>query len=301
MSPEKLITKTLSSYSLGKLKSYEALHQGFANENYKIVTEKGTFLFRIQRQQTVEDIEKEHQMLLVLKSIHFPAAFPVPDKAGNTIQLVDGLPVLLYDFVPGATPERNMETVAEVASALAVLHSVDTDAIPPKINSISPENAARLVKEFPSGNHPLRDVFEQFIKLWKRVEPFLYQPLPVGLIHADLFPDNTLFEDNKLKAIIDFEMFCMDTLLFDVAMCINGFCFVNNRPDNRLQKIFLRAYEQKRSLEDVEKELLPHYIGWTALGMAAWHLRHHLMSRPDARQERRVRELLDRVEYLLAI
>ncbi len=298
MNPEKLITRVLQDYSLGRLKSFEALSQGFANENYKIVTEKGTFLFRIQRQQSVDDIEKEHHMLRVLKIIGFPAAFPVPDKAGKTVQLIDGLPVLLYDFIPGETPVLNAETVAEVASALALLHSVDVSAIPQKRNGIRPEKVVNLMKRFPATGHPIQDILDRFTKQWQRVEPLLHQELPVGLIHADLFPDNTLFEGNKLKAIIDFEQFCTDQLLFDVAMCINGFCFVDIRLDDYLLEVFLQAYGQRRPLEAAEKELLPHYIRWTALGMVSWHLRYHLLFQPDARQEKRVRELLDRAEQL---
>jgi len=301
MQPEPLITKTLQTYPLGKLKSFYALPQGFANENYKIITEKGTFSFRIHRQQSVENIEKEHHLLRMLKDADFPTAYPVQDKSGKTLHIIDGLPVSLYDFITGKVPELNPETVSEVASALALLHTVDTTTLPGKPNSIRPEKTANLVKRFPAAPHPLPDIFDLFTRLWKQVEPFLHQKLPTGLVHGDVFPDNTLFEGNKLKAIIDFEEFCIDHLLFDVAMCINGFCFTENRLNHSLLITFLQTYNQKRPMEKSEKMLLPHYIRWTALGMASWHLRYHLMFRPDSKQEKRVRELLERASHLSTV
>ncbi len=298
MNPEILIRKTLQSYPLGNMVSFEALTQGFANDNYKIVTGRGTFLFRIHRVQTMEDIRKEHLMLRMLKSIDFPAAYPVPDKTGKMLLVVDDLPVSLYDFVAGKTPKLNSETVAEAASALALLHTINSAGIPQKQNSIRPEKVACLMKRFSAASNPLPDIFELFTRLWKQLEPFLHQQLPTGLIHGDLFPDNTIFEGKKLKAIIDFEQFSTDQLLFDVAMCSNGFCFTDNRLNPLMLEVFLYAYNQKRPLEDTEKELLPRYIQWTALGMASWHLQYHLIYKPDPRQEKRVRELLDRVSYL---
>ncbi len=300
MHPENLISNTLQAYPLGRLKSFEALMQGFANENYRIVTEKGTFLFRIHRVQKMVEIRKEHLLLRMLKSVDFPAAYPVPDKTGETLLIVAGLPVSLYDFVAGMTPELNSETVAEVASALALLHTVDTATLPEKQNTIRPEDVSHLVERFPVVPNPLPDIFNLFTRLWRQIEPYLHQKLPTGLIHGDVFPDNTLFEGNKLKAIIDFEQFCIDQLLFDVAMCINGFCFTNNRLNPLLLETFLSAYNKNRPMENTERELIQPYICWTALGMASWHLRYHLMFRADDRQEKRVWELLGRVEHLLS-
>jgi homoserine kinase type II len=298
MNSEKLITRALQGYSLGKLKSFSALSRGFANKNYKTVTEQGTFLFRIFLQQSRENVVKEHQMLAVLQKAGFPTAYPVPDKSGKTLQVVEQFPVALYDFIEGTIPLLNPETVSQTAAALSLLHTVDPKAVPPKPNSLRPEKVANLVKRFPTGSHPLQDVLDKFARQWQQVEPFLRQPLPTGPIHGDLFPDNTLFEGNRLKAIIDFEEFCTDHLLFDVAMTINGFCFTDNRLDKKLLTVFLKTYESRRRLTAREHKLLPVYLRWTALAMASWHLRYPHFLHPSKKQEKRIRELLTRVENL---
>jgi homoserine kinase type II len=296
MEIQNLIQQTLTFYDAGKLQTYIRLKHGFANENYKIVTDRGAYLFRIHLQQSPENIEKEHRMLEVLKKERFPAAFPVTDKAGRTWHQVDGRLVSLSDFVEGKIPELTPETVAETARVLAWLHAVDITGVPPKTNSTRPEKVANLVKRFPTASNLLPEIYQLFSEIWKEVAPFLREKLPTGLIHSDLFPDNTLFEGNRLKAVLDFEEYSIDTLLFDVAMCINGFCFVNNRLHPSLLEVFLQTYEQKRLLTASEKRLLPVYIRWASLAMASWHLRYHLMFRPDERQEKRVRELMHRAE-----
>ncbi len=289
-----LIERTLTYYDAGTLQWFEKLKQGYANENYKIVTNRGKFLFRIHRQQSPENVEKEHVLLAVLKKTGFPTAFPVPGKSGKTIFLTEQHPVSLYDFIEGTMPPLNQETVSQTATALALLHTVNPENVPQKKNSLRPEKTENLVKQFPRKGHPIQDLLHDFSRQWKKIKPFLYQELPKGIIHGDLFPDNTLFEKNKLKAILDFEEFCTDNLLFDVAMTVNGFCFQNNTLKSKLLDAFLKAYNQKRPLTPQEENLLPVYIRWTALAMASWHLRYSLLFRPNPKQEKRVRELLAR-------
>ena len=121
--------------------------------------------------------------------------------------------------------------------------------------------------------------------------------LPRGLIHADLFPENTIFKAGQLAAVIDFEECCIDSFLFDVGTAINGFCFAGNRLEPELLDRFLREYDGIRRFNETERRLLPASIHWGAHGQICWHL-DLLSGRNYPRSLERVHELLNRLESL---
>ena len=123
------------------------------------------------------------------------------------------------------------------------------------------------------------------------------EQLPRGLVHADLFPENTIFQGGKLAAVIDFEECCIDSFLFDIGTAINGFCFVENQLEGELLACFLREYDSIRGLEENEKRLLPAAIRWGAHGQICWHL-DLLSARNYPRSLARTGELLTRLEAL---
>jgi homoserine kinase type II len=82
--------------------------------------------------------------------------------------------------------------------------------------------------------------------------------LPVGVIHADLFPDNAFFLGERLSGIIDFTFACNDILAYDVAICLNAWCFEPDHSFNVTKaRAFLNAYGRARKLTDAEQDALP--------------------------------------------
>ena len=125
--------------------------------------------------------------------------------------------------------------------------------------------------------------------------------LPAGLVHGDIFPDNTLFQRDQLVAVLDFGQVCRDAFLFDVAMTLHGFCIdQNNHTDVDTARAFVSAYQSQRPLTDAEKSALPLYLRWCPLAMAAWHF-PRFADNPNARQKTRIRELLDRADNHFSI
>jgi homoserine kinase type II len=82
--------------------------------------------------------------------------------------------------------------------------------------------------------------------------------LPQGVIHADLFPDNVFFLGGKLSGLIDFYFACTDTLAYDVAICLNAWCFEADHSYNVTKgRGLLQAYDKTRPLTAAERDALP--------------------------------------------
>ena len=65
------------------------------------------------------------------------------------------------------------------------------------------------------------------------------------MIHADLFPDNVFFLGDRLSGLIDFYFACTDTLAYDVAVCLNAWCFEPDHSYNVTKgRALLNAYAQ---------------------------------------------------------
>ncbi len=292
-----LINRILSFYQLGNLAAYEQMDQGFANQNFRVNTNIGTFLLRNCLEQGRESVMQEMILMKRLRKAVFPTAYPVERRdTGLLTELPEGL-FVFYDFIMGGVPQLNKQTVTEVALAVATLNSLDGIEDITKKNSINLEACLRLIDSEVFKKYPLFNITHDFKKWTNRLAQSLNKSLPRGLMHGDVFPDNTFFKENKLIAIIDFEEFANDILLFDVGMTIHGFCYVNNRLDPVLFETFMESYQRKRKLSLTELDSLPDYIRWTALGMAYWHL-SKLIQKDNLKQRRRVEELLERVGNL---
>ena len=291
---KKKIIEILQNYDLGKLIRYNLLTNGFANENYRIETNRGTFLYRICKQQNLKEISNEIDFLHILKKAKFPAAFPIQQKDSQYISQATKYPVIIYDFVVGEMPKLNEKTLTEIGNAVAKLNLLKGHESFQIKSTINFKNAVKLTTQFAKAKYQYDDLYSDFSEAINYLKDKLDGDLPKGFIHGDVYTDNTIFKKDKLMAIIDFEMFCVDNLLFDVGMTINGFCYVDNRLDLELLKFFLNAYESVRPLSKEEKKYLPDYILWTAVGMAYWHLQNDMLRIKNNKQTIRVRELLDR-------
>jgi homoserine kinase type II len=295
------IINVTRQYELGKIINVQSLTSGFANRNYKLKTEKGNFFYRIcTQQEDVKNIVYEVEILSQLKNVNFPTAYLIPRKDGSFISDSENDKVLIYEFIEGSEPDINGQTAKEIARCIAQLNSLDFYKLYPRKNIIHIDYCFELIKEFRKADFQYPEIYSFF----EEQTQFLVRPvsgtLPRGLIHGDVFPDNTLFKENRLAALIDFEEVCVDNLLMEIGMCINGFCFIDNHLNIELMEIFLLEYNKVRKITPKELDLLYYFIQWAAHGMISWHLRYYLIHRENSQQLARVNELMERVKRLRA-
>lgn len=293
------IQMVLDYYKLGGLLSFELLPSGYANTNYKIeMNNSKNYVFRICHQQTLDGIIYEVNLMEELKKMKFPTAFPIPREDGEYATLLDSHYITIYEFIEGKEPELNPKTVEEIALKVGVLNRLKNWKTLRKQNHINWDACYQLIQYFEMSKYQYLDIFDYFIEQTEYLKKPLAEAVPRGIVHGDVFPDNTIFDGNKLIAIIDFEDACLDNLLFDIGMTINGFCFQNNQLDEKLVKIFIQSYNKTRKMTDKEIDLLPYYIQWGAHGMLSWHLKNNLLNKENKKQLVRARMFMTRVKIL---
>ena len=173
---------------------------------------------------------------------------------------IAGRPAAIVTFLEGMWMRRPSALhCAAVGEALAKLHRAGADFPVRRRNALSVDGWRPLCVTAAAGADSvqpgLRGAIERELE---HVEAAWPGDLPQGVIHADLFPDNVFFLGDQLSGLIDFYFACTDTLAYDVAICLNAWCFEPDHSYNVTKgRALLQAYAAVRPLGDAERAALP--------------------------------------------
>lgn len=251
----------LGEYDVGELLSYKGIAEGSENSNYLLHTSAGSFILTLYERRVDEaDLPfflglMEH---LATKGVSCP--LPVRRRDGAMYGTLAGRAAAVITFLEGMWLRKPMPAhCREVGKALAELHLAGADFALTRRNALSIDGCRRLwdlsknrADEVETG---LACEVESDLELLERDWP---TALPKGVIHADLFPDNVFFLGEELSGLIDFYFACNDFLAYDVATCLNAWCFEKDGSYNLTKGTALLAgYETIRPLDAEEVAALP--------------------------------------------
>ena len=253
----------ITQYALTLVSATE-ISAGTENSNYLLQTQDTATKTPKAWVLTLFESMPEHELQQVINLTQTLAqqAVPVPTAIANaqqrSIQSLCDKPCILTPFVEGKHPQlATAEQCYQVAAALANIHQ--TDCLPTNLphydlleilTSLSTTTQAMFSNEEFSLILQETAYYSEFSKA--------LNDLPTGPLHTDLFKDNTLFKNDQLLAILDFYSAAHGTLLFDLAILINDWCFDENNVylDDNLAAV-LQGYQSKRLLSSQERALLP--------------------------------------------
>jgi homoserine kinase type II len=251
----------LSGYDLGDLRSYKGIAEGVENSNFLVHTSRGHFILTLYEKRVAENdlpffiALMEH---LAARGINCPQ--PVKNRSGGMLGRLAGRPAAIVTFLDGMWIRRpNAGHCAAVGEALANLHLAGRDFQMRRDNALSLHAWRPLYEQARAKGDSVRaglcDEIARELGVLERAWP---RGLPEGVIHADLFPDNVFFLGDKLSGLIDFYFACTDTLAFDVAICLNAWCFEADHAYNVTKgRALLKAYARVRELSDEELAAFP--------------------------------------------
>jgi len=252
----------LAHYDIGELLSYKGIAEGVENSNFLLHTAAGYFILTLYEKRVAKgDLPFFLGLMTHLASRGIDCPQPVKNRNGETLSSLAGRPAAIINFLEGIWPRKPSAThCAGVGQALARMHLAGRDFGLSRANALSVsgwrplfEQAAPRADEV---QHGLRDFLAAELDyLEGNVWP---KNLPQGVIHADLFPDNVFFLDERVSGLIDFTFACNDMLAYDVAICLNAWCFESDCSFNVTKaRAFLGAYGRERKLSDAEESALP--------------------------------------------
>jgi len=252
----------LADFDIGGLLSAKGIAEGVENSNYLIETEQGRFILTLyEKRVRVEDLPYFLGLTGHLADRHLPVPRPIPNRAGETLHRLAGRPACLIEFLSGVSvTEPTAEQCRNVGAALARLHLAAADFPLTRPNDLSVEGWRRLassIRAEADGIAPgLRGLIDTALAEIGAAWP---QGLPSGPIHADLFPDNVLVHGAAVTGLIDFYFAANDAWAYDVAVCLNAWCFSSDGHTYHqpLTDAFLAGYESVRPLERAERAALP--------------------------------------------
>lgn len=251
----------LARYDIGRVRSFKGIAEGVENSNFLLQTTTGRYILTLyEKRVKAEELPFFIGLLDHLSARGLTCPQPVRDRTGNALGELVGRPAAIVTFLDGVwvrAPE--VAHCHAVGGALAGLHRAGADFELRRTNALSVDSwpalfeTARIRADTVEAGLAADTAAELAVlrDAWPR-------DLPSGVIHADLFPDNVFFLEDRLSGLIDFYFACTDALAYDLAICLNAWCFDTTGQFRRERaKALLAGYQDVRPLEPREIATFP--------------------------------------------
>lgn len=254
----------LARYDVGDLLSYKGIAEGVENTNYMLHTTGGSFILTLyEKRVSTGDLPFFLGLMEHLAKSGVSCPLPVRDRNGAHLNQLSGRTAAIITFLEGFCARRPQPAhCLELGRSLAEMHLAANGFTMQRENALGPQGWRPLFKSFADQGDTiavgLREEISRELEWLESAWPRPEANLPAGVIHADLFPDNVFFIADKLSGVIDFYFACNDLLAYDLAICLNAWCFEADLSFNVTKgRALLGGYETVRKLSDAEKAAIP--------------------------------------------
>jgi homoserine kinase type II len=258
----------LTNYDLGGLLSYKGIAEGVENSNYLLQTDKGSYILTLYEKRTkAEDLPFFLALMDHLAAAGFACPTPIHGRDGVALRTLAGRPAAIVSFLNGIWPRRiQPQHTAALGEAVARMHQAGDSFPQTRANDLSLGQWRSLFSDVSGNADEIAGGLEGLISdELEALEANWPTGLPTGIIHADLFPDNVFFIGGAFSGIIDFYFACTDAYAYELAICLNAWCFESDYSFNITKaRQMLSGYEKVRKLEPSELAA----ITWLARGAA---------------------------------
>jgi homoserine kinase type II len=255
------LARFIADYDVGALLACKGIAEGVENTNYLVRTEGGSYILTLyEKRVRREDLPFFIGLMEHLSRRGVTCPMPVHRRDGNVLGELAGRPATMVSFLEGMWIRHpSVEHCGMVGRALASMHLAALDYPVRRTNALAVAGWRALYERAmgradtvqPGLSATIAGELDFLEARWPK-------GLPIGTIHADLFPDNVFFLGGKLSGLIDFYFACTDLLAYDVAICLNAWCFEPDHSFNAAKgQALLAGYSAVRPLAAGEVSALP--------------------------------------------
>ncbi|WP_019015023.1 homoserine kinase [Elioraea tepidiphila] len=276
----------LAHYDIGALVSFKGIAEGVENSNFLLVTDRGPYILTLyEKRVDPADLPYFLGLMQHLAKHGVTCPLPVACRDGALARELCGRPAAIVTFLPGVWPRRiRNEHCAGVGAALAQLHEAGAGFALRRANALGPAGWRPLLDRcLPRADTVREGLAAELEAALGAILALWPSGLPAGHIHADLFPDNVFFLNERVSGLIDFYFACTDLYAYDLAVCLNAWCFEADGSFNVTKgRLMIAAYEAKRPLSAAEAEALPTLCAGAAIRFLLTRLHDWLHHPPGA-------------------
>jgi homoserine kinase type II len=255
------LTAFLDQYDLGQVTAFKGIAEGVENSNFLLRTTIGSYILTLyEKRVRREDLPYFVGLMEHLARNGIDCPVPIAGRDGGALRELCGRPAAIISFLDGLSPRRPQpEHCRLLGEAMARLHLAGAAFGMRRENSLSMPGWRPLFESSAARAHEVQEgLAEALDDELAFLEANWPKDLPEGVIHGDLFPDNVFFLGGRLSGIIDFYFACNDCFAYDLAICLNAWCFEADNAFNVTKaRLMLQAYRQVRPFSQAELAALP--------------------------------------------
>ncbi len=252
----------LSKYNIDNINEFSGIKGGTSNSNYLLTADNKKFILTIFEERTnQENLPFYFDLMNHLNAHDIKCPEVIKDKQGNFSNSIKQKHAVITTFLTGSSLEKIKPIhCSNLGLTIAKMHNASEKLNIKRENELGFDKLGIIIEKLKTykkhiDDEKLKFIEDEFLFLSREIN----KDLPSGIIHADLFPDNIFFEENNLTGIIDFYFSCNDFYAYEIAICLNAWCFEdsNNEFNPTKAKYLLGSYNQERKFSNEEVEALP--------------------------------------------
>ena len=248
-------------YDIGEVQSCKGIAEGVENSNYLLQTTRGKYIVTLyEKRVSVRELPFFLGLMEHLALQNFFSPTPVRGRDGELCRTLCEKLAAITTFLPGSCPIKIAPSHCEqLGIATAKMHLATNGYNFERRNQLGRSGWSSLFGQVSdkANNYEL-DLYNIIREELVYLDRNWPSNLPKGIIHGDLFPDNVFFQNELISGIIDFYFACSGSYAYEIAICLNAWCFENDISFSVTKaKSLVKGYNSIRELNTQELAALP--------------------------------------------